>query len=579
CIYDANGNYLSASATPAVTNAYSDEDATPWIVASNGSSVTIAAVINGTKYYLGNNNGTLTLTTTPTNWVKNGNSYYTTVGDIDYYLTYSDGAWRTIPLAYQIITDNNGHYLRVTGNNAFANGTQANATHFYFENPGENPSGKAYCIVNGTTYYLRNTVTNNNGALRTDTNAANAASWVNNGSSLTVDSADGNYTYALRYNNGWTIQTFKNGKYITDGKGNYLQLTGTGTTNFTNTTNVANATVFTFDADGRIHATVNNTEVYLRNNNGTFVLRTQNNNRTQWTIGSDSIGNDGNYIVCDGGTWKLSTSTIKPAYRISYTTGGTTYYMGANGTTLTAVTDINDALLFDSTSGSIATEINGNTYYLNMSTANPPVFSLSGTASNFTNNDNCLYITTRGTGFDFLTTYYHSILFDTSNRTWGATRTTSADSGTQLTFAQVTSEQKIMETYGENASHNFPTVVVNDVLLPTPVVYSDVTEREVPEIYVEEDPIEASLTWSDGELLVVEKTAGPNSYTGTYFPLRTELHDVEEGETYSGSNPYGVSPENTGYIIGGNYETSDRHADILVSQYSTSDITNSYRNG
>lgn len=79
----------------------------------------------------------------------------------------------------------------------------------------------------------------------------------------------------------------------------------------------------------------------------------------------------------------------------------------------------------------------------------------------------------------------------------------------------------------------------------------------------------SNLTWTTTTITYVsgESSNGPDymDYTGTnvtYYPLMT------------GDNDYEVVAKNTGYVIGG----SEYNSDIRVSQYTTSDISNSYRN-
>ena len=200
--------------------------------------------------YLNINNGGLVVNTTAANWTRVNNqantvTFHMPVGNKDYYLEYDNG-WKVILLVHYLIHDGNGNYLRVTGNNTFASGNEGNATEFYFatEN-GANSSGKVYCTVNSTVYYLRN----NAGTLETS-NEANGTAWLNDGNSLyvTANTTD-NPTYALQCINGtWSIKTiYNNAYYITDSEGNYLTVTGT---TIGNATSVDDATPFIFQNTG-----------------------------------------------------------------------------------------------------------------------------------------------------------------------------------------------------------------------------------------------------------------------------------------------------------------------------------------
>ena len=88
----------------------------------------------------------------------------------------------------------------------------------------------------------------------------------------------------------------------------------------------------------------------------------------------------------------------------------------------------------------------------------------------------------------------------------------------------------------------------------------------------------ATLTLANATVVKVEETSSGADYMDysgtnvTYFPLITA------------PDSYEVARKNTGYVIGGSEDNTtaaypDKTGDIRVSKYSTSDISNSYRNG
>ena len=87
-----------------------------------------------------------------------------------------------------------------------------------------------------------------------------------------------------------------------------------------------------------------------------------------------------------------------------------------------------------------------------------------------------------------------------------------------------------------------------------------------------------NLTWATAQVTVINESSNGADYMDysgtnvTYFPLITA------------PDSYEAARKNTGYVIGGSEDNTtsaypDKTGDIRVSQYSTSDINNSYRNG
>ena len=165
---------------------------TVWTFSNSGQ---IYAVANGNTYYLRNNDGTLSATTTNySGWTVDE----THISSGDYYLNYSSG-WKLSAaelLGYTI--DYNGNYLNLTStstsqNTPIGNGTNVadlsvdGHTVWTFENTGTYPSGRMSVTINGTTYYLYG-YGNQNNRLRIATNPSNYYSWTNSSGKLQVRS-------------------------------------------------------------------------------------------------------------------------------------------------------------------------------------------------------------------------------------------------------------------------------------------------------------------------------------------------------------------------------------------------------
>lgn len=551
-ITDGSGNYLTAT-TSAVGNG-TLASSVVWQFSSETGDTQIYTVFNGQKYYLTYDNG-LTVSTTASTWHRSGDSFYYTSGNKDYYLEY-DGGWTVKALDYFVINDGSGNYLRVTGANAFANGNESNATHFYFttEN-GANSSGRVYCNVGANTYYLYN----NNGTLQTTTTQNTGTQWQNDGNSLFVTS--GNTKYALQYDSGWKIKTIIPGKLITDGNGNYLRITGTGTTNFENTTDVNLATRFTFSNDaassGTILANVNGSNRYLRNNDGSLQVSTTS---TTWSNDGSNLYNGNYYLAYLNGEWTLSPKTY-------YLLKSGNYYMtNTSGTTLGASTSSANAVRWETTSGNIKQV--GTDYYLYSTQYNNGTVSLNTTARNWTNSNNRLSWVY--SGWFNNTTYYLQL-----NGTSWRVRTNSGNAST-VTFETVTLTQ---QSHAVEPDNTVPTVKVAPMTDPAPTV-GVVNAGSAGTSLTLAGPSNEQLTFEKTTRQTIEKViTTENGGRPTYFPIRVDKTD--EGNWPDG---YAVSPKNTGYIVSGAHliessatvETQKKWGDIRISGFTIDNISDSY---
>lgn len=212
-ITDGNNHYLSATAAGTVQNS-SASDSVIWQITEEGDNVTIFTVLNGNKYYLSLDSlNKLTISQTPYNLKKEGNTYYAVSGDTNYYIQYAEGNWRALPVGYQIIKSGN-NYLKADGGNSFLNVTdESQATRFYFSNENQ---GTAFYYHNGNRYEFGQ---NNGSFSNSDT------FWVKDGNKLKANGTD----YYLTYDNddnSWKILDC--GYYTISFGNNYLNINSSG---------------------------------------------------------------------------------------------------------------------------------------------------------------------------------------------------------------------------------------------------------------------------------------------------------------------------------------------------------------
>ena len=289
-------------------------------------------------------------------------------------MTYQNNAWKVVDIKYYTINDGNGHYLSANGTNTFSNTNASGATHFYFQNNNfdnpeiVNPNGTINYVYNGSIYYLNLSISNYAGTLQSITSNS-STSWSNDGNSIYY--ADGAYAYYLEYNNGWVIRMY-GASYITDGT-NYMTVSGT---TIGNTTSVNSATLFIFGNTGNNPSgtirPVGSTN-YLRNNNGTLQISSTS---TSWSNNGDNLHNNGYYLKCVEGSWKLGTDNA-----IDYYISKGSYYMVYSNSALTGSTNPTTSWLpsngtFSSNPGNI--KVSGSTnQYLTSNTSNPPTISVA----------------------------------------------------------------------------------------------------------------------------------------------------------------------------------------------------------
>lgn len=317
-IHSSNIHYLTASSTGVFDGDASEGNY--WFFSSETGDTQIYTVVGTAKYYLTyNGNYGLSVSTTVATWHRDGdNSFYYTQNGVNYYLQYS-GAWAALPLAYHVIGDGNGHYMKATSANNFdVADSIADATKFYFSDTDTTPSGTIKYVIGGNVC----TLGNNNGAF------ANAATtWVNDG--------DGKLhvgTYYLTYTDGdWKILNKPYRFYITDGT-NYLNVTTGNNPALSTGTNKSTATLWTFanstdlnNPSGVVSVEIGERTYYLRVNrtssggcNPTYTydlqLSTTNSNNA-WTINNNQLRNnqytDQRLVITGNGSLAETGTTLQ----------------------------------------------------------------------------------------------------------------------------------------------------------------------------------------------------------------------------------------------------------------------------
>lgn len=552
-VTDGNGHFLSGTAT-GVVNANSADNAVMWMADMTDTTCKLYTYINGTQYYLGYNNG-LTMTTTETTWSKDGDGLYLTLGGEKNYLMY-EGSWKVRTLNGNKIYVGS-HYLSTNGTN-ITDSTSANSVNWYFST--ETGDTQIYAIIGTNKYYLNY---NGNYGLSASTTPV---TW-HRGGENTFFFTQGGADYYLQYLGGWAALPLDY-YIIGDGKGNYMQATGVNA--FGNTTDEAQATHFFFsntDAtpDGTIKYVYNNTVYYLGNNNGAFA-----NAETTWVDDGENrlnVSNTTYYLVYQDNAWSIKN--IPYRFKISDGNGN---YLNGNGTTLSVGNNANNATVWE---------------FSNTADPNNP----SGTVRP-TNSNNYLRINRvseggGGCGGGGTYTYTLQLANTNSNNTWTITngKLKNSAQNTSDYYLTLSGNTWTTDTTGtgitlEKVRDLSPAVI--DVEAETAAAPS-VTVRElnesVPKITVD-GPNEANIkiTFTETEEQLYESSI-ETVRRGTYVPLRTNSDDEE----YTGSDTYGVSEKNTGYIIGGTYSdaSGSGQGDIRVSSYEISNINGSYtaRNG
>lgn len=540
-ITDNNDNYLSLDNSGNIINQSSAEDATLWAFTTMNENPSgyIFTEINGTTYYLSYSNGLTTSTTQTTSWNNAGDGLYYSGN----YIQFRDGKWiassdRTTSTRYRI-TDGNGNYLSINGTNVVNETSESDAIGWTFSNTsGTYPKGTISTTINGSTYYLKY----NSGL----TLATSTTTWGNDGTGLYNSS---NY---IRFDGSkWiaTNLTGNQGYYISDGKGNYLSVSGTSLANATSTSDAILWTFSNYSGSGTISTIINSTTYYLRYNNG-LQLSTSS---TNWTNNNGRIYDSSNrhiqYSPNSSGTYSWMASN-----EYHYVSSESTNYLSHNGTTINNETNKANATLWHFSSGGTSPEGSmcdyaySSSYYVRPGNGS---LSLSDTSTSLSNSSDELY---RSSGSR---TYY--IYFNSPN--WTGSRYYS----TSLTFTQpqLTLTYQNVTYTNSQVSNSYTSTYVRSYVTK---VYDSIYNASSTTAFKYNYNIGRDLNVST---YIVTREEITEATKFTYAPLNTT------NNTTSGT----VKDNNTGYIISGSNESTSTKADIRVSYYAIGNIADSYSSG
>ncbi|MCR5458003.1 MAG: hypothetical protein K6F14_07995 [Clostridiales bacterium] len=550
----SNGSAILGIGTSVADN-NTDGGHTIWTFSTTGNnpSGTISALVNGTRYYLRNNNGSLTATTSNgTSWSNNGTGLYNS----NNYLTLDYGTWKLTQYPrYYIYSGSN--YLNITGidgnNVTLGTGTSiaqdsANGrTLWTFSTTGNNPSGSISAVVNGTTYYL----IDNNGSL--SASASNSTSWSNDGSSIYVGN---DY---LQYNNGWSIKTIRNAIYSGSNYLNIISVTNTtatlGTSDSIADDTEYNHTMWEIGDNGYIFAKCNGTIYYLRNNSGSLTATTSN--PTSWTISGSSIYtgnvNTGYYLSYDSG-WVLTQRKV--GYTIKYSnnylnltsTDTSTNNPIGTGTNRADWSDGGHTVwTFENTgtypSGRMSVTINGTRYYL---------YGYNDNSVRISDNPNVGYVSWQNNSGK-LSTRSRYLRYNSGWLFGSGWQFSTTNSNNKLTYTAV---------YGDAPS-------VTIARGSNPIISTNSNSTPVASVHLETDPSKA---------IGIETTRTTIYQTSSSIQVITRIVTTEAGghDTYfpltviggSGSDKWNADERNTGYIVGGSHASYQQASgDVRVSSH------------
>ena len=402
-----------------------------------------------------------------------------------------------------------------------------------------------------------------------------------------------------------TVWQFVECHAIGDGNGNYLQVTGTNTNSFGNTTSFANATKFLFiGTTTRTIATIRNNQVYYL---GSYNNNLQvSNTSTAWTVSSDSIVYNNRNLRYNG-TWGLQQPTTWYVLK-----NGDNYLGYSSNTNLTATTiDSNNLVLFSTQPGNNNTDVTvtlgntGTTRYLYYNGDGSAITMAANSTNNYTNH--WRYRAANGFHWYVSNNARYSVYYNGSN--WVVSSTTPATLSTFETytdpsfrisledgdFTDVTINEA-NKTYAQTINpsvaskdltitatvENLTTVLYNPTFSFSTSNYSGVLSFDnirIEMIYAIKDSISLMIdrSLSEQRLFTITSTvSGQPTGLTTFMPIRIPTN---EDSDYDSNNAFKASLKNTGYIIGGGkyFENNNSVGDIRVSRYALANI-NSYAN-
>lgn len=358
---------------------------------------------------------------------------------------------------------------------------------------------------------------------------------------------------------------------ITDGT-NYLCFNGSNILNVNDSDAASTCTLWTFETYGSqyyIYTKYNNTNYYLRCNNGALEITTARNNTCLWsTYTQDNLkaiyfeGASTDYVIdIISGVWCLTDPSNNDGYYI--VRDGSGHYVGPNdGNYATSVSRENAVKFRYDSSAHGYYDISNTSNYLGyyyrrgmFSTTRYPVTVSSTTSAYYRLVGNNGNLTGNLTGTGYLRAFNKN--GDTAY--------------TDNIYVQYNANQSNSPWYYTTNRNNGTTMTIEEI---TPPAFSIKT---LDSAEITDPPHEGPDSYLD-----TDKKTSKMVYTATdttYFPLNV----VKDGGTASSSitnGNYLPTDGNTGYVISGT-EVLESSADepssiIRVSEYATSKIANSY---
>ncbi len=308
-ITDGEGHYLTRSGTTGVTDA-NEANASRWFADGNK-----LFTLNGsTPYYLNATTGALSVTATAANGTEfayNGTNKTLSFNSGAYYVIYNNG-WTVGTSAspgmrISVTSGNTTYYLN--GNaGGVSTGTSENGATLWTYN---GTSGTVSTVVNGTTYYLRAALEQNN--RRSSTNltmtatAGDATTFAYAAGHLTCSLAGA--TYSLALDNAALKMVNTNTTYYTIYNSNQRQYLNANNTSLQGGNDATAATLWEFGAANfnpsgnssvttTVSTPVNGTVYYLSIGNGSVSLTTTSTNTQYYRY--SSWGSATHYLRPDG---------------------------------------------------------------------------------------------------------------------------------------------------------------------------------------------------------------------------------------------------------------------------------------
>lgn len=517
-ISDGDNNYLSVNSSKQIINTNVMNDASQLYFLDNA----LYTYINNVKYYLINNNGSLSLSTTNNvTWSRNYNNFLCEYNNVKYYIELKNDNW-ILSITSTFMISSNDNYLSINNNNVTNTNDLSSAANWYFEND------MYLCTnINGKKY-----LNCQNGVLSLDNSYS--TEWYTD--DIGIYYIDNDLKLYISYDNSWKA-LFK-GVYIKNSDGHYLNITNNS---ISSSIDYTNATMWQFVENSGMIVTYDNDNdsyEYLTNNNGQLSISSTFNN-VKWILDENnsfySVYNNYNYYLIYDDGWILSNGffiSVNDNYlnynnsEFSNTGDKTIWYFETNRNNTYLYTLINNTKNYISNANNRPGGNNSNSLTVSTNTNNALTFNTSNNTLSYTNGRRETYL------------YY--------SNGW-----TLGNSQTSLTITYL--QDYFSFEYIENI-----TLIYNSADLIIDSYPKDI------------DFIESNDSLKEYEYLDNEFSVDNSVDNVTYFPLIAN----ESGD-------FKVLSNNTGYVISSSYDDTTggtfplRSGDIRVSYYSVSGYINS----